>query len=659
MALQLSPVIAGGGGSTSIGGVISGGTEGSVLFIGSGGVLAQDNTNFFWNDTNNQLRSGAGVIFNTGLAVVGANYFVGRDADATNQLHFNVPTGAGMEWSINDTAQIQMSSAGNIGIGAAPTALAKMYLTKNISDSGTWGINSQMYAVPASPTASSYTSIAGFMSTENATENITGTVSGFAGQADIFGIVDVTTAYGASGVVGIDTTNTVTTAAGIAGHIIMLAGTATTAAALLAKPITYSAGTITTAYGAKIDPPGAGSTQWTAAIGTGNSYIAGSLRIGSTAAPTVALDVVGAIETTGGIFPNASDGAAIGSTSLMWSDLFLASGGVINFNAGDVAITHSANTLTTTGGNYVFTQAVATSGSPTGFTFTSGAHTTLANATYSGALFNLDSNIQFAGGGASFSAESMELHVNPTISAAAAQTIDSWIGVHINGPVLAGTNVTIGAVTTVLIGGSPGSATNLNANLVVECVPLNNGVGAVGTSSGFITLEATLSLGNQTATLTNFNNVRLEAQTLESTTNTRTVTNPATIYAEAPVASTNVTFTNQALAADFVGSTRTSGKIIQDGTTTSSGAGAVGITGSIHEITTTGTGDALSLANGTEGQRIVIVYVAEGAGTDTAVITPTSMAGGTTVTFSVIGQRADGVFTAGKWFFIAQGAVIA
>lgn len=47
--------------------------------------------------------------------------------------------------------------------------------------------------------------------------------------------------------------------------------------------------------------------------------------------------------------PHVSDGVALGSTSLMWSDLFLASGGVINFNNGDVTITHGANTLTFAG----------------------------------------------------------------------------------------------------------------------------------------------------------------------------------------------------------------------------------------------------------------------------------------------------------------------
>lgn len=60
----------GGGGSSevSIGGAISGGTVGSVLFVGTSAVLAQDNTNFFWDDTNNRL--GLGINTPTGRLIV-------------------------------------------------------------------------------------------------------------------------------------------------------------------------------------------------------------------------------------------------------------------------------------------------------------------------------------------------------------------------------------------------------------------------------------------------------------------------------------------------------------------------------------------------------------------------------------------------------------
>lgn len=47
--------------------------------------------------------------------------------------------------------------------------------------------------------------------------------------------------------------------------------------------------------------------------------------------------------------PLTNDGIALGTSSLSWSDLFLASGAVISFNAGNYTITHTAGVLTTNG----------------------------------------------------------------------------------------------------------------------------------------------------------------------------------------------------------------------------------------------------------------------------------------------------------------------
>jgi hypothetical protein len=47
--------------------------------------------------------------------------------------------------------------------------------------------------------------------------------------------------------------------------------------------------------------------------------------------------------------PGSSDGTALGTTSLMWSDLFLASGAIINFNNDNLTLTHSSNALTLSG----------------------------------------------------------------------------------------------------------------------------------------------------------------------------------------------------------------------------------------------------------------------------------------------------------------------
>jgi hypothetical protein len=58
--------------------------------------------------------------------------------------------------------------------------------------------------------------------------------------------------------------------------------------------------------------------------------------------------------------PVTNDGVSLGMTSKGFSDLFLASGAVVNFDSGDVTLTHAANTLTVAGGTLA-ASAVTTS----------------------------------------------------------------------------------------------------------------------------------------------------------------------------------------------------------------------------------------------------------------------------------------------------------
>jgi hypothetical protein len=51
------------------------------------------------------------VSYSSGAAVTAGNYQVGRDADGTNQLHFNVPTGATFEFSVNDATEMTLSGS--------------------------------------------------------------------------------------------------------------------------------------------------------------------------------------------------------------------------------------------------------------------------------------------------------------------------------------------------------------------------------------------------------------------------------------------------------------------------------------------------------------------------------------------------------------------
>jgi hypothetical protein len=67
--------------------------------------------------------------------------------------------------------------------------------------------------------------------------------------------------------------------------------------------------------------------------------------------------------------PSSNDAQALGISGTAWSDLFLASGGVINWVAGDVTITHSTNALAFAGATsgYSFDELVSASGSGAGF----------------------------------------------------------------------------------------------------------------------------------------------------------------------------------------------------------------------------------------------------------------------------------------------------
>jgi len=73
-----------------------------------------------------------------------------------------------------------------------------------------------------------------------------------------------------------------------------------------------------------------------------NVYVNGPINFRSQSGATVF-----AFVASTGLNPGTNDGLPLGTTSLMWSDLFLASGGVINFNNGDVTITHASHQLTT------------------------------------------------------------------------------------------------------------------------------------------------------------------------------------------------------------------------------------------------------------------------------------------------------------------------
>jgi hypothetical protein len=91
-----------------------------------------------------------------------------------------------------------------------------------------------------------------------------------------------------------------------------------------------------------------------------------------------------------------------------------------------------------------------------------------------------------------------------------------------------------------------------------------------------------------------------------------------------------------------------------------SGPGAVNITALATAFTSTAAGNALTLADGVAGQIKTIVYVAEAAGGDTGVLTPTNLGSATTITFNNIGDSVTLQFIGADWWVIGfRGAVVA
>jgi hypothetical protein len=88
-----------------------------------------------------------------------------------------------------------------------------------------------------------------------------------------------------------------------------------------------------------------------------------------------------------------------------------------------------------------------------------------------------------------------------------------------------------------------------------------------------------------------------------------------------------------------------------------SGAGAVSLTDMMTSLTTTGASQALTLANGAVGQVKIITHTVDGG---SAVLTPTTAIGFTTITFTAVGDTASLIYTAAGWAITgSRGVTIA
>jgi hypothetical protein len=87
------------------------------------------------------------------------------------------------------------------------------------------------------------------------------------------------------------------------------------------------------------------TTNITLSSGANNNRVGPNRHVNGTAVSDSGTGNIVYTETATAFSPGVSDGAALGTASLMWSDLFLATGSVINWNNGDVTLTYSADLL--------------------------------------------------------------------------------------------------------------------------------------------------------------------------------------------------------------------------------------------------------------------------------------------------------------------------
>ena len=88
-----------------------------------------------------------------------------------------------------------------------------------------------------------------------------------------------------------------------------------------------------------------------------------------------------------------------------------------------------------------------------------------------------------------------------------------------------------------------------------------------------------------------------------------------------------------------------------------SGAGAADVTSAITNSTTSAAGQVVTLADGTQGQIKIICHVAL-SNSGTAVITPTNLDGGTTITLNAVGDSVVLLFNDSAWIIIGGNSAV-
>lgn len=191
--------------------------------------------------------------------------------------------------------------------------------------------------------------------------------------------------------------------------------------------------------------------------------------------------------------------------------------------------------------------------------------------------------------------------------------------------------------------------TNLFTNVTLTSPTLVTPTLGVATATSINKVAFTAPATGATLTLADGKTLTVNNTITLSGTDATTMTFPATDATIARIDAAQTFTGTQTFAGAVVGSVQAL-----------SGPGAVNVTTVTTAFTSTGTGDALTLADGVAGQLKAIVYVAETAGTDTGVLTPTNFGNGTTITFNAVGESVLLQFLGTDWWIVSNnGATVA
>lgn len=510
---------------------------GSVISLNATTTLVNEGTNLYYTDTRARNAFSAG----TGIGLVAG--VISLNATTTN-----VPEGSNLYYSdVRARAAISAGtgisvSSGVISLNATTTNVpegSNLYYTDaraRAAITGGTGITVTTGVVAVNLTAGTGISIAGATislntSTTNVSEGSNLYYTDARARASITAGTGITVT---SGVVALNaTTSNVSEGSNLyytnaRAQAAITAGTGISVTSgvvsLNTSTTNISEGThlyYTDARAQAAITAGTGITVTTGVVAIATTYQIPTARSISTTSPLSGGGDLSADRTLT-IANAAADGTTKGAAAFN-STNFSASSGVVNTIQG-IATTatpqwtrlgigvaaDSVNLLT-------FTQAVASTGSPTVLTLTGGAHTTLSNAETSDCNFNLARTVQFTGSTTLALQRAFRIQAPTYSSDTATKTITDAATLDISGAPVAGTNVTITTKHALRVNAGTPSA---NGITVIGAASQTGDLIQARDSSGNILFEVgsggTLYVRNGTATKAQFGTAGNAIVTLSS-----------------------------------------------------------------------------------------------------------------------------------------------